>query len=128
MSDTLLKTLGIVMMMCALAGSSAVGQAAETDDEHDLAMKLQNPIASLISVPSQSNFEWGGGRGSEGFKYTLNVQPVIPIKLSEDWNLISRTILPVIEQDDVVPNSSQAGIGDILQSLWFSPKAPVSAG
>jgi len=128
MGDTVLKTLGTVIMVCALAGSSAVGQEAGHDSDHALALKLQNPVAALISVPFQSNFEWGGGPRSEGFKYTLNIQPVIPISISEDWNLISRTILPVIEQDDVVPNSSQAGLGDTLQSLFFSPKAPGVGG
>ena len=127
-SYTLLKTLGTTMLLCALAGTSAVGKEAGQDTERALALKLQNPIAALISVPLQSNFEWGGGPQSKGFKYTLNVQPVIPISLSEDWNLISRTILPVIEQDDVVPNRSQAGLGDTLQSLFFSPNAPGVGG
>jgi hypothetical protein len=113
------------MMVCALAGSSAVGQAAEQDDEHALAMKLQNPVASLISVPFQSNFEWGGGPHSEGFKYTLNFQPVIPISLTENWNLISRTIVPVIHQDDVVLDETQNGMGDVLQSLFLSPAQPI---
>jgi hypothetical protein len=128
MSYTLLKTLGAVLMVCAVAGSNAVGQEAEQDAEHALAMKLQNPVAALISVPFQSNFEWGGGLRSEGFKYLLNFQPVIPISITQDWNLISRTIVPVIHQDDVVPDSTQGGLGDILQSVFFSPKAPGVGG
>ena len=128
MSCTLLKTLGTTMLLCALAGTGALGQEAGHDAEHALALKLQNPIAALISVPFQSNFEWGGGPRSEGFKYTLNFQPVIPISISEDWNLISRTIVPVTEQDDVVPDSSQAGLGDILQSAFFRRKPPVRVG
>lgn len=128
MTRRLVRTLGSTMLLCALAGSGTVGQEAGHDTEHALAMKLQNPVAALISVPFQSNFEWGGGPGSEGFKYTLNFQPVIPISISEDWNLISRTIVPVIQQHDVVPNSSQGGLGDILQSAFFSPKAPGLGG
>jgi len=124
----LLKTLGATILLCALAATSAAGQETAHDNDHALAMKLQNPVAALISVPLQNNFEWGGGPGSEGFKYTLNFQPVIPISISQDWNLISRTIVPVIEQDDVVPNSTQGGLGDILQSLFFSPKAPGLGG
>ena len=116
------------MVVCALAVSSAVGQEAGQDSEHALAMKLQNPVAALISVPFQNNFEWGSGLRSEGFKYTLNFQPVIPISITENWNLISRTIVPVIQQNDVVPDSSQGGLGDILQSVFFSPKAPGPGG
>jgi hypothetical protein len=114
------------MLGCALAGTSVVGQ--EADESAELAKKLQNPVAALISVPFQSNSEWGGGPGSEGFKYTLNFQPVIPISLTQDWNVISRTIVPIIHQDDVVPGSTQGGLGDILQSAFFSPKAPGLGG
>jgi len=119
------KIVGTIMMVCALAGSSAFGEESQPDAEHALAMKLQNPVASLISVPFQSNFEWGGGPHSEGFKYLLNFQPVIPISLTTDWNLISRTIMPVIHQDDVLPEETQNGMGDILQSLFFSPAKPI---
>jgi hypothetical protein len=98
--------------------------ATESDESAELAKKLQNPVAALISVPFQNNFEWGAGPQSEGFKYTLNFQPVIPISISEDWNVISRTIVPIINQNDVIPNSGQTGLGDILQSAFFSPKAP----
>ena len=98
------------------------------DDEAELAKKLSNPVASLISVPFQNNFEWGAGPHSRGFKYTLNFQPVVPISLSEDWNLISRTIMPIIHQDDVVPDSMQGGLGDTTESLFLSPKAPGPGG
>lgn len=98
------------------------------DEEGELALQLQNPVASLISVPFQSNFEWGGGRSSDGFRYTLNFQPVIPIPLGQHWNLISRTILPVIHQEDVVRDVTQTGMGDILQSFFFSPARPTRGG
>jgi hypothetical protein len=112
--------------MVTIIATPALAQkeAGATDQAADLAKKLQNPVAALISVPFQNNFEWGLGHGSRGFKYTLNFQPVIPISISENWNLISRTIVPVIHQDEVVPNSTQGGLGDIVQSLFFSPKAP----
>ena len=89
MTGTFLRTFGTVILMCALTGTGAVAQEADEADE--LAKKLQNPVAALISVPFQSNFEWGGGPHSDGFKYTLNTQPVIPISIAADWNLISRT-------------------------------------
>lgn len=102
---------------------SAACFAQESDEQADLAKKVQNPVAALISVPFQSNFEWGAGPKSAGFKYTLNFQPVIPIALSRDWTLISRTIVPIISQDDVVPGTSQTGVSEILQSLFFVPTA-----
>lgn len=95
--------------------------AAGGDDTAELAKKLSNPVASLISFPLQSNFDFGMGTGS-GWRYTLNVQPVIPIALSPKWNLISRTIIPIIHQGNVTgPNTSQSGLGDTVQSLFFSP-------
>lgn len=95
----------------------------------DLAQKLSNPIASLISVPFQNNFDWGYGADGDGFRYTLNVQPVIPISISPDANVISRTILPIIAQNDVTgPGISQFGLGDTVQSLFFSPKAASASG
>ncbi len=87
----------------------------------ELAQKLSNPVASLISVPFQNNFDFGMGPDKKGFRYTLNFQPVIPIALNKDWNLISRTILPIIYQNKVANNSSQFGLGDITQSFFFSP-------
>ena len=60
----------------------------------ELAKKLQNPVASLISVPVQNNWDFGIGP-ADAMKYTANIQPVIPISISKDWNLIVRTIMPV---------------------------------
>ena len=95
------------------------------DREAELAKQLQNPVASLISVPFQNNFEFNLGPNGDGFKYTLNFQPVIPVSLSKDWNLIIRTIVPFIDQEDVIPGTNQSGLSDITQSFFFSPKKPV---
>ena len=94
-------------------------------DDVELAKQLANPVASLISVPVQSNFDFGVGPG-DGTRWTTNIQPVIPITLNQDWNVISRTILPVIDQwgmDAVGDASDEFGLGDTVQSFFFSPKS-----
>jgi hypothetical protein len=130
-SVTSVGVLAMTIAASLLASPPRAEEAAApapADDAAELAKKLQNPVAALISVPFQSNFEWGAGQGSEGFRYLLNFQPVIPISLTKDWNLISRTIVPVIHQTDTLGPTTQSGLGDILQSAFFSPAAPGPGG
>lgn len=98
---------------------------AKADDAEALAKKLSNPVASLISLPLQANWDENLGIGDRGRRFTLNVQPVIPISIGDDWNLISRTIVPIISQEDIPSSGTSAvGFGDTLQSAFFSPKEP----
>jgi hypothetical protein len=105
------------------------GPVCHGQDAAALAKELSNPVASPISVPFQSNWEQGIGPDGDGSRYTLNIQPVIPISISPNWNLISRTILPVVDQWSIFPGAGeQFGLSDTVQSLFFSPKEPTAGG
>lgn len=97
---------------------------ARGDSSAQLAKKLTNPVSDLTVVPFENNFDFGGGPKDDGFRYTLKIQPVIPISLGERWNVISRTIIPFIDQRDMIGSTEQSGLSDTLQSLFLSPKAP----
>lgn len=117
----------VSLLAALLLTVAATPQAQEGDA--DLAQKLSNPLANLISLPMQMNIDQDLGPTDRGTKVQTNVQPVIPFDVGRDWNLITRTIVPVIWQDDLYPGAgSQFGLGDINLSLFFSPKAPTAGG
>lgn len=105
----------------------AAGDAARAESDAQLAQELTNPVADLIQVPFQNNFDWGGGPRNSAYRYTLNVQPVIPFSLNSDWNLITRTIVPFASIDNFFPQT-EAGLGDTLQSFFLSPSRPTASG
>ena len=121
------NTRGVIQGL-AFAGLICTAPIVFADDAEDLAKKLSNPVAALISVPFQYNYDHHYGDPETGHRSLMNIQPVVPISLNADWNVISRTIIPIIDQNNVVPGSHQTGVGDVLQSLFFSPKAPTASG
>jgi len=112
----------------AIRASGAESAQGSGGNAKALAEKLSSPISSLIRVPMQLDYDGDIGPGDNGERITLSVQPVVPIEVDEEWNLISRTIVPLVYQDDVVGDSDQSGLGDIVQSVFFSPEAPTSSG
>ena len=110
------------------ATSSGAGGSGEeeTAREAELAKATVNPVAAVITVPIQNNWDFGIGP-ADAMKYTANVQPVIPLALDKDWNLIVRTIMPLIYAESPQPGGSDRnGLGDILQSFFLSPQKPVN--
>ena len=85
-----------------------------------MAKAAQNPVADLISLPFQynTNLDWGPDDDTQNI---LNIQPVVPFGLNEDWNVITRTILPVVSQP-LPGGSNEFGLGDTTFTAFFSPK------
>jgi hypothetical protein len=105
--------------------SAAEGTAGASEpDASDLAKKTQNPVSDLISVPLQNNFNFGVGPGND-VQWILNIQPVAPVRIAENWNLINRPIIPVIYQPEMETGAgSEFGLGDIQYQGYLSPAKP----
>jgi hypothetical protein len=105
-------------LLVALAGARA---AAQTSDA-EVARRLEDPVYDQVSVPLQNNLDCCYGP-SKGYRYTLNVEPVIPIDLGRDDAVITRTIVPILYEHDNTPGQGgHAGFGDVMESFFFSPK------
>jgi hypothetical protein len=131
--------LGLALSLCCAAplraqvaesgkqqqgATGSAGQGAGGASTEELLKAVQNPVANLISVPFQNNIDFGNGP-YDRTRNTLNIQPVVPFKLSESVMMISRTIFPIIIQPDVnTTNESAFGLGDINPTFFFSPAKP----
>jgi hypothetical protein len=115
------KSTSIIVAFIVLVPLLAKAQAPPAASAEELAKKLANPVASLISAPFQNNTDYGIGPHN-GSKNTLNIQPVIPIKVSPRINLIARVILPVVSQRDVSgENKNEDGLSDMTATAFFAP-------
>ena len=108
----------------ASKADSIVSQAPEapgTNDAAEIAQKLTNPLAAMISIPNQNWFDFNLGPKKDGFRYTEESQPVYPMQISRDWNLLSRTTIPAVYQQNVEGRTTQAGLSDSTEGLFLSP-------
>jgi hypothetical protein len=116
--------LTIPFLLTALSTQAAEPQQPskqETSDE-ELVKQTQNPIADLISVPFQNNYNFAAGPKHNHMIYLLNIEPVIPIHITEAWNLISRIIQPVINIPSLAPGGNATGLGDMNPTFFLSPE------
>lgn len=116
--------LALLAAMLAAFGLAAAVPARAAPSAEELAKLAQNPVGNLISVPFQNNTNFNVG-ALNGTQNILNIQPVIPIEINKDWNVITRTIVPVISQPAMFPTDSRTnGIGDTLFTAYLSPAQP----
>ena len=122
MKTKLLATL-IGGLLFIVHGASAL---AATDQQANLSQQANNPIANMISVPLQYSGNFNIGPHDRN-QHVFTIQPVIPFELSEDWLLVTRWVLPIIDQPDISDNSdSTFGIGDLNPALFFSPSSKLT--
>ncbi len=108
----------IVALLTVALGANA---ASAQDDATELAKKTQNPVSDLVSIPFQFNFNTGGDL-DDGTLFNLNIQPVVPIKVTEKWSVIARVIIPYLSIP--VPGGREGGLGDVQGQLYLTPAKP----
>ncbi|MEW6743839.1 MAG: neuromedin U [Planctomycetota bacterium] len=119
---------GEAKVSASLQEVGAVDRAANPEepgaDVGELAKKTQNPVSDLISVPFQNNFNFGFGHDDD-LLYVLNIQPVYPMSVNEEWSIIHRPIIPIIDQPEIVPGfGDEFGLGDIQYQAYLAPAEP----
>lgn len=116
--------ISIVAVLCTVAIPCSHAQGGE-----DLAQQLVNPFTTVIRLPVGLDYDKKIGPLDRGKAYALSIEPLVPIALNAQWSLISRTIVTAVAQKDVFPGAgSQSGLGDTLQSFFFSPRKQARAG
>ena len=113
--------VAFVPALCA--AQQPVSSAAPQGDAAEMAKKLANPISDLVSMPFQLNWEQGVGPNDQT-RFILNVQPVVPFSVNQNWNLIARVIMPFVSQPPLSTGGVPAfGVSDVLASAFLSPKS-----
>lgn len=116
------------ILACARSGLAAQEAVAPSVQESplELARELTNPFADIYHIPLNQNPDFGIGPDDDQWSWTLTIQPVLPIHLNEEWNLLSRTILPVIYRD--FGDREELGLGDTTQTFYLSPRRATTGG
>jgi hypothetical protein len=123
-----IRTMAVILRWALVVLGVSCSAFEAMAQDAGLARQLANPVASLISVPLQANYDSGYGP-RDGEQVSLRLQPVVPFPVNDEWKVISRTILPFVWQQDIgLRKSEQIGLGDAQQSFFFSPKHPSSSG
>ncbi|MFD2167547.1 transporter [Thalassotalea euphylliae] len=119
----IISTSVFLLSLTVLLSSSTV--LAEPKDSKSLAQEIANPLTTMVIVPIQYEYNDNIGPEDEGSRHNLFVQPIIPFEVNDEWNLITRTIVPFIDQQDIFPGAGdQSGVGDITASFFLSPVEP----
>jgi hypothetical protein len=133
---TLVGLLIALVVFCVPAAAHTVSDGSTLTPEQRATLQQaiikasQNPVGNIAIVPFQNNFNYGVGPFARS-QNNLNIQPVVPIMLSDKWNLIARTILPIVNNPSALPPAvcasvtgcpSTLAIGDLQEQFFFAPK------
>lgn len=115
------KNFRVYFLFSVVIFSLFIASVSLSQKSDNIAKKLSNPLG-YISFPFQSNIDFNIPKHN-GFKWTMNLLPIIPVELNKNLNVINRLVVPVISQKDIFKNTSQTGLGDILINSFLSPKS-----
>jgi len=127
--------IAAVFLMLGSAGAWAVQEPQQATLEErkksaeELLKELANPLSALASLAILTDFDYHIGPGLDGHRTTVNLQPTLPVHLGDQWNLISRSNLPVIYQEEIAPGAgTQFGVGDVTEALYLAAVEPTGRG
>jgi len=105
------------------------GMAVDQIQKQEIAKKLANPLAAIVSIPIQVHYKPNMGLNDEGSEWLTNIQPIVPFTINDEWTLLTRTIIPIISQDTGIPSVGTVdGVGDILFTAWLAPQEKTESG